>query len=92
MSNPAVFPVTVSANELAYNMVVDAPSPYAMSVDTAITLVEGDPYDGDYEFTPSAETQVIYTKDKTPTDNIIINPIPNNYGLITWNGVTLTVS
>lgn len=49
-------------------------------------------YDGPYEWTPSTETQTIPIKDKQATADITIQPIPNNYGLITYNGVTITVS
>jgi hypothetical protein len=49
-------------------------------------------YTGSYEVTPAAQSQTISTKDKLMTDNIVINPIPSNYGLIEWNGSTLTVS
>lgn len=49
-------------------------------------------YTGDYTFIPTQEQQIIEIKDKRATDNIIIEPIPNNYGLITWNGSYLTVS
>ena len=49
-------------------------------------------YDGPYEVTPSTETQTLATDNLLMTDNVTINPIPNNYGLITWNGSTLTVS
>ncbi len=51
-----------------------------------------EPYTGDYTFTPSDSTQTIETTGKRLTDDIVINPIPSNYGLITWNGSTLTVS
>lgn len=54
--------------------------------------VECPTYDGTYEVTPSSEVQTMEVKDKRMTDNIIINPIPQNYGLITWNGSFLTVS
>lgn len=54
--------------------------------------VERDPYTGEYTITPSAEAQVIPTKDLRMTDDLTINPIPNNYGLITWDGATLMVS
>ena len=54
--------------------------------------VERDPYTGDYEITPSSEAQTLITKNLRMTDNLIINPIPSNYGLITWNGSTITVS
>lgn len=49
------------------------------------------PFTGDYEYTPTEETQVIEIADKRATENITINPIPNNYGRIAWNGSTLTV-
>lgn len=54
--------------------------------------VGGTPYTGDYEVTPSNEIQVLNTNGKSMTDNVTINPIPSNYGLITWNGGFLTVS
>lgn len=49
-------------------------------------------YTGNTEVTPSTSEQVLNTADKVVTRNIVINPIPSNYGLITWNGSTLTVS
>ena len=49
-------------------------------------------YAGPYEVTPSAETQTLETDSFYMNGNITINPIPSNYGLITWNGSTLTVS
>ena len=49
-------------------------------------------YDGPYEFTPTNEAQVVEIRGKQATSDITINPIPSNYGLITWNGSTLTVS
>lgn len=51
-----------------------------------------DVYEGTYEFTPTDATQTIAIENKRATQNIIINPIPQNYGLITWDGATLTVS
>lgn len=50
------------------------------------------PYTGEYEFTPSDTEQIINVSGKTPLQNIKINPIPNNYGLITWNGAYLFIS
>lgn len=49
-------------------------------------------YGGTYEVEPSTETQILNTKELYLAENITINPIPNNYGLITWNGTTITVS
>ena len=49
-------------------------------------------YPGPTEFTPSAEKQTIGVSGYRLKENITINPIPSNYGLITWDGSTLTVS
>lgn len=52
----------------------------------------GDEYDGPFEVTPTSYEQTLNTENKITRQNIIIHPIPSNYGLITWNGATLTVS
>lgn len=49
-------------------------------------------YDGEYEFTPTQSTQTISIENKMATSDITINPIPYYYGLITYNGSTITVS
>lgn len=49
-------------------------------------------YDGPYEVTPGPEAQIFQTKDHAMRENLRINPIPNNYGLITYNGGVITVS
>lgn len=49
-------------------------------------------YEGDYEVTPTQQTQTLATDSLYMRGNVTINPIPSNYGLITWNGSTLTVS
>ena len=49
-------------------------------------------YSGEYIVTPAAETQTLSTAGYKLIDNITINSIPSNYGLITWDGSVLTVS
>jgi hypothetical protein len=49
-------------------------------------------YTGEYEVTPSSETQTLDTAGMRMSRAVTINPIPQNYGLITWNGSFLTVS
>lgn len=61
-------------------------------VQTAVIEWDIDPYPGPYEVTPGAEAQVLATKDLRMTGDLTVAPIPNNYGLITWNGSVLTVS
>lgn len=57
-----------------------------MAVETA------EVYDGPTEVTPTESTQVLYTTGLVVPENITVNPIPTNYGLITWNGSVITVS
>lgn len=56
------------------------------------TMAQVEEYTGAYEFTPTQGTQVIEIANKRATADITINPIPSNYGIITWNGSVLTVS
>lgn len=63
-----------------------------MSVAAAYSAIEGEPYEGSYTFTPSAEEQRARTRGKVLYDDIVIEPIPQNYGLITYNGRIITVS
>lgn len=65
------------------------------SIDCTLTVpiyVYPAEYTGAVEVTPSSETQVLDTAEYYMKSNITIKPIPNNYGLITWDGSTLTVS
>ncbi len=64
----------------------------AMGTPVVKEYVDADPYTGAYEVTPTTETQTLTTVGKRMTDNVTINPIPSNYGLITYNGAVLTVS
>lgn len=59
---------------------------------TIPSAVGVDPYQGEYRVTPGRETQILATSRKYMQSNVIIDPIPSNYGLITWDGSTLTVS
>ncbi len=63
-----------------------------MSIGAKYEVVGGERYSGQYEFTPTQETQTVYTNGLICSDNITINPIPSNYGLITYNGSYITVS
>lgn len=49
-------------------------------------------YQGPTEVTPGESLQTLETRGLMMTDHVKVNPIPNNYGLITFNGTTITVS
>ena len=84
--------------ELSLDLHIDGDMSLNIPVDgeagTVIKVTEHDlpVYSGQTEVTPSEETQVLQTANKTVLHNIVVNPIPSNYGRITWNGSTLTVS
>ena len=73
---------------------VETAQPMSISTGEQIIRDTGDVpvYQGATEITPSQETQVLETYGCIVPENITVNPIPQNYGLITWNGATLTVS
>lgn len=54
--------------------------------------VSGGDYDGPYMITPSQQTQTLQTAGKTLSQNVTVKPIPQNYGLITYNGSYIKVS
>lgn len=78
-----------AVQEIAGAVALDLP-PLSGTVDIAGADVPA--YGGEYTVTPQTVEQTLPTKDYLLTENIVINPIPSNYGLITWNGSTLTVS
>ena len=49
-------------------------------------------YEGTYEVTPSQETQVLHTEFRSMRQDVVVNPIPEYYGLVTWNGSYLRIS
>lgn len=79
-------PQSVSVSVNAVTMGVSLGTPVVKE------YIEVQTYTGDYEVTPSDETQTLETEGKRLTRPITVNPIPQNYGLITWNGSVITVS
>lgn len=83
--------LTVITSETA-TLKVDGPEAAELTAESSILIDRSTIYEGAYEWTPSAEAQYIPIADQKATENIKINPIPSNYGLITWDGSILTVS
>lgn len=52
----------------------------------------GTPYEGEYEITPSEEAQTLPTENRMLARNIVVAPIPQNYGRITYNGGGITIT
>lgn len=75
------------------SMAVDAGGRSVMTVSTGSPAVlEYPPYTGAVTVTPGETAVVLRTANTTLTGDITVEPIPDNYGLITWNGAVLTVS
>lgn len=49
-------------------------------------------YTGPYEVEPGSEEQVLETAYKHMRGNVVVCAVPQNYGLITWDGSKLIVS
>jgi hypothetical protein len=71
---------------------VDGGALHAATADMAHVDYPAVLYTGEYEFIPSGEQQTIPINGKIANRDITINPIPHNYGLVTWNGAFLTIS
>ena len=85
--------------------VAETVAQYSLSVQsnaTAITLAPAETinveilgypeYEGLTTIIPGEEAQTLSTAQRTLLTDIVINPIPSNYGKITYNGTSLTVS
>lgn len=81
---------TLSAGETIQGTLNDVASISASM--TIPTTADVPRYDGAYTFTPSQEAQTVSINHLLAVQDITIEPIPSNYGLITWNGSTITVS
>lgn len=67
--------------------------PAELDVGDAVIVHESLPvYDGPVTVVPSPWEQVLETRYTSVMDRITVAPIPKNYGLITYNGRTITVS
>ena len=90
---PIVADLDVEADVLDFDLdVSESAIAVSMDVETAIVSSIAEDYDGPTEITPTEETQTLFTEGKHVLENIVVNPIPSNYGLITWDGTIITVS
>lgn len=92
MNIPYMVPLAVSTDGVAVDLGIQEPQSVALDMTVGVYAQIGEHYHGAYEVTPSSEPQVLDTDTLILDGNITINPIPNNYGLISWDGSTITVS
>lgn len=68
-----------------------APESVAAEFQNTTVKTEVEQYPGPYEFTPGEEDQVVHISGKTPTKDIVVQAIPQNYGRLTYSGGILKV-
>ena len=57
-----------------------------------VVNANADEYDGPYEATPTEAAQTFATTGKLMVREFTVNPIPTNYGRITYDGTTIHIS
>lgn len=83
--------VNLHVADTAVGLTVRDPDVVKLSAREGVPIVPGT-YGGPYTVTPERVTVVLNTTNKMMTGNVVVNPIPSNYGLITYDGSTITVS
>lgn len=79
----------VQENKATFNVRSDSPISFTTQEGIPIYPVS---YSGEYTLTPTGETQIFNTEGLMMTRNITVNPIPSNYGLVTYDGSVITIS
>lgn len=90
---PIIVPMTIAEDGARIALgVSESTEALSMSLGVSVNTVAGEHYEGQTEFTPTAERQTISTAGLIMDGDIYVEPIPSNYGLITWNGSYIRVS
>lgn len=84
-------PMEVAVQDAIPMTVEDGSITLDVSIGTAYEVVAGETYDGPYEFTPSEEEQTALTDGKVMDGNVVIHPVPSNYGKVSWDGSNITI-
>ena len=93
MTIPIRVDMKVTESQQKYGLrVIEKNIPISVDVETPIVAGVAKEYEGEYDITPTNTAQVFSTEGKRCPHNFIVEPIPNNYGLITYNGSIITVS
>ena len=86
-------PVTVASNDVVFSVTVNPNSEnFSVTAGADFYVSTYPDYEGSLEFMPSNEPQTISTRDMVVHGDIVIDPIPQTYGLITMSGAGIKVS
>ena len=88
-----VVPLSISGGG-TIALTVDSTSNVPLELEQVRTVYEDErpAYDGPYTVTPGAEAQTLATNGKRMTGDVVVGAIPNNYGLVEWNGSYIRIS
>ena len=86
----ASFDISFSSDE-ELQMIFESSEDIETHFDSTVRIGDFNPYEGEYEFTPSDSEQVISTEALLMRHDIIIHAIPQTYGHVGWDGATLTI-
>ena len=90
--NTVTIPASVSRESMVYPVGYQKGAyAYEATMSTAIQIVDGEHYTGDYTVTPGETEQVLQTAGLVMEQSVTVEAIPSNYGRITWDGSTLRV-
>ena len=90
---PITVDITVAESEQQFDLTVEELSNVvSVSVETPVVTSTVSDYDGEYDITPTDTAQTFSTNGKRVLHDFVVEPIPSNYGKITYNGSILTVS
>ena len=88
----ARFTATLRENTTRFEATLRGSEQFAATMGSYQVVVDVDDYDGPYEFIPSDSAQTIPAAGLRLVQDVVIDPIPSNYGRITWNGLGIRVS
>lgn len=83
-------PMTVSTGSVPIEMDVSSGS-IGIDAELSTEYHVYQNYRGRATVTPTNNYQVLYTKNRLMNQNIVVEPIPSNYGRIIWSGGYLQI-
>lgn len=92
MADCCIIPVSIDECECTFDASLSINNEIELDLGINPTPVYPDIYEGSYEIIPTGERQILKTNGLMMNGNVVIEKIPDNYGMITWNGSFLRVS
>ena len=92
MNNGCNLKLRIYENDSVSLSVGEVGNPVSLQIGETGFPIYPEPYRGKYTVTPSQNAQTLKTKGLTALENVIVEKIPNCYGLVEWNGSFLRIS